>query len=631
MVNRSYFPSRIFLLAALLIGTSYWIGVRAIRPAATLDQAILFRPGGDPDYLPQVSALARLEFGETAVREMAGRGIRSFPFASLILHVSLVRFFGEAGFVAADILAVLLYGWILSYFLGKSGIARPIAEALTLLVLSGALAGALSWLGGTHAARIPIRFWYQRFPRPLVTEIFVVAFLSLAARFISDPELRNKLSAWALVGVLGACLIQSDIYQAMNVTLVALFLVFYLLPGNRKTILRGAVVAAGIAAILSIPFIYQRLHELQDVLRRWGTFSSGHQLVLQGFGLLSSASLILLFAILLCHRLRGSIEGNARAAALITCAAVIASVLSGTLSLLVLGRGLQIYHFREEAELVSGYAVLLYAGIVLQGSLPWFSRTLRIGELSALRLKGIAFAAAVTVSLAVAAARTREVVKYEQPAQGTMLLAGVPEQRYKSSFAELRAELMRPRYKNAQVMGTFDLQLADWWQYRSRYIYLPDTFNTTVSDSEVEARVYSYLRLLQVGPEDFNQLLDNDYFLLRVLAGEKYQANARYTPWPIADYSPEAQRRIARTSIWERLHLEMPTSERRRLLEAYTQFNPIAEPYRKLDVIVLLKGKLRQFFHPENGNLTPAWENDTFEIWLPGNDGAVHGDQSELP
>ena len=149
MVNRSNLPSIIFLLAVLSIGASYWIGVRVIRPAATLDQAILFRPGGDPDYLPQVTALARLEFGETAVREMAGQGVRSFPFGSLLLHASLVRLFGEAGFVAADILAYLLYGWVLSYFLRKSGMARPIAEVLTLLVLSGALSVVRHLIFGT--------------------------------------------------------------------------------------------------------------------------------------------------------------------------------------------------------------------------------------------------------------------------------------------------------------------------------------------------------------------------------------------------------------------------------------------------------------------------------------------------
>jgi hypothetical protein len=622
-VDRSCIPSKIFLLAALLIGASYWIGVRVIRPAATLDQAILFRPGGDPDYLPPLTALARLDFGEASVREMAGQGIRSFPFGSLLLHSSLVRLFGEPGFVAADIFAFLLYGCVLSYFLRKSGIARPIAEVLTLFVLSGALSVVLHSIFGTYTNNIPVTFWHHRFPRPLITESFVVAFLSLAVRFINDPELRSKLSAWALMGALGACLVQSDIYQAMNITLLAIFLVLYLFPKNRKTILGGVTVAVGVAAILSTPFVYQRLHESQDILRRWGTFSSGHRLVLPGFGLISFAFLILLLEILLCYRFRDSMEGSTRAGALIIGVVLIASVLSCTLSLFVLGRGLQIYHFRQETELVSGYAVLLCTGIVLQASFQWLGRTLRIREIPALRLKALAFAAAVVVAVAAAAMEAREVIRQELPAQGTLKMAGVPLQRYKSSFADLRAELMRPQYKNAQVIGTLDLQLADWWQYRNRYIYLPDTFNSTASDSEVEARVYCFLRMMGTSPEDFDRLLDSDYFLLRVLSGAKYQANAKYAPWPIEEYSPDARRRIAGTSVWERLHLELPTSERRRLLHAYAQFYPPAEPYRKLDIIVLLKGKLRQFFHPEKGSLTLAWENDAFELWIPRNDSAV--------
>jgi hypothetical protein len=628
MLNTRNIPSTFFLLAALLIGSAYWIVNWAIRPGITVDQAILFRPGGDPDYLPQVSALARFEFGETAVRELAGHGARLLPFTSLFMHASLVRLGGNAGFVVADILAFVLYGWVLSYFLKNAGLTRPVAEIITLLVLSG----ALNWIVLELSPKIPVRFWNTRLPRAFITEIFVVAFLSLASRLINDQAARSKVWPWALMGILGACLIQSDVWQAMNMTLLAMFLVVYLLMRDRKTVLRGVVIAGVVTAVMCAPFVYQRLYESHDIWRRQGTFPTGHQLILLGgFGLFLSAFSVLLVEFLLCYRPRAAATGSARAAALVTGAAVIASLVSGPLSLLVVGQGLQVYHFRQETELVLGYAVLLCAGIVLQNSFQWLDRALRIRELPALRLKGLVFAAVVVACLAVSALRAHAVIKDELPAQGTMLMAGAPEQRYKSSFAELHAELMQPQYQHAQVLATFDLQLADWWQYRNKYVYLPDLTNTTVSDREVVARVYSFMRVMKATPTDLDRLLDNDYFLLRVLSGLKYQANARFTPWPIGEYSPDAQRRIAGTPVWERLHLEVPTSERRRLLEAYTQFDPLTEPRRKLDVIVLLKGKLRQSLHPEKGNLAFAWENDTFEIWVPRNENSVRGDKPALP
>jgi hypothetical protein len=611
MINTKNCPSVIFLLAAVLMGSAYWIVSWAVNPSVTLDQNILFRPGGDPDYLPQVSAIARLEFGETAVKELAGQGVRLLPFPSLFIHAVLVRLGGDTGFVIADILAFVLYGWMLSCFLKTAGIPRPIAELITLLVLSG----ALNWVVTNYFPGFPVRFWNTRLPRAFITETFVVAFLILASRFIYDHSACSMVRTWALMGALGACLIQSDIWQAMNMALLAMFLVVFLLLRDWKIVLRGLVVAVSVAAIICAPFVYQRLHESPDIMRRMGIFASGHQLILlEGGRLFLFALLILLLGVLLCYGLRCNATTSARSTALVIGVAIIASLLSGPLSLLILGHGLQVYHFRQEIELILGYAVLLCSGFVFQDILVRLDPP---HPINALRIRKLTFAAAVILCLTLAALRSYAVIKDEMPAQGTMLMAGAPEQRYKSSFAELHAELLQSQYAHAQVLGTFDIQLADWWQYRNKNVYLPDLTNTTISDLDVEARVYSFLRMLEVTSADFNRLLDNNYFLLRVLSGQKYQANARYTPWPINEYSLDAQRRVAGTSILERLHLEVPLSERSRLLDGYIHFDALTQPYRKLDIIVLLKGDLRRFFHPEKGNLSFSWENDTFEIWVP--------------
>jgi hypothetical protein len=621
--------SVIFWFAILLIGSAYPIGSRIIKPKITLDQVILFRPFGDPDYLPQVSALARLELGEASVKEMAGRGVRSFPFASVLLHATLVRLLGDVGFVVADLLAYVLYAWMLSTFLRCAGITRPVAEVITLLVVSGAftliLASATSRVG-----LIPVLFWEPRFPRPLITELIVVAFLVLAIRLFNNQTTRSRLRAWVLMGVLGACLIQSDIYQAANMILVATLLVFYLVIRDWKIALRGAVFAGCVAAVMCMPFLYQRLHESPDVLRRWGVFYSHHRLILLGGRrLFALAFLTLIVEAVLCWRHRGAARADAKGAALVTGAAVVVSLASGPLSLLVLGRGLQAYHYTDRAMTAIGYALLLCAGWVIQDTLRRPYRVLGRHKGLAFRIERLAFASAVVVALAAGAGSAYKGIRDECPTAPSMLWryargwawpepAGV-NPRYQSSFAELRAELVRPEHQAARVLGTFDIQLASWWEYRNKYLYLPDVFNTTVSDREIEARVYLFLRRMGATPEDFDRLLDNWYFLARVVSSVKHQANAVYTPWPIQDYSPDAQRRIASTPIMESFHLELPLSERRRLLESYAHFEALAQPWCQLDVIVLTKGQLRRFLHPEGANLRLAWANDAFEVWVPGN------------
>lgn len=619
MLNRRNIPSAIFLLSVLFIALSYWIGSAIIRPEIKLDQAILFHPEGDSDYLPAVSALSRLEFGEASLLEKAGTGVRSFPFASVVLHAVLVGFLGDPGFVVADLIFFLLYGWALSYFLQNVGVSRRLAEVFALLVLSGTLTATVS------RASNSVVFWNSRFPRPLITEFFVVAFLILAVRLTAYEELRSRVFPWVLAGVVWACLLQSDIYQAVNLTLVAAGLVAYLLIKGSKAILRGMIIAAGTAAVLSIPFVYQRIYESPDVPRRWGMFLSGHRLIYLNNGRLIILALLTLFIeLVFLYLMRRTIrDRRTRAAFLITGAVLFVSLLSGPLSLLLLGKGIQVYHFSGRTQLFIGYVVLLCAGWVIQEFARRIYDMFKARGYPALRLKGVALAAATIACLAAAAILAGRIIRNEHPTASIITWVIPDVSHYKTDFTELRGVLARPEYNRAQVLGAFDIQLANWWQYRNKYLYLPDTFNTTVTDREIETRVFVYLRLLDVTPEDFNNLLDHDYFLARGLSGTKYQAKALFTPWPIEDYSPDAQARIANTSITD-WRLELPLSERRRLLEGYKNFDVTAQPARKPDIFVLSKDVTRRYLHPEEGNLRLAWANDTFEIWVPGDSISDH-------
>jgi hypothetical protein len=181
----------------------------------------------------------------------------------------------------------------------------------------------------------------------------------------------------------------------------------------------------------------------------------------------------------------------------------------------------------------------------------------------------------------------------------------------------LHYTLTQPAFQQAEVLGTFDGQVADWWEYRGRYVYLPDIINTTVSDREIEARVYGFLHMLQVTPEEFGVMLATPSFLLRVLAGLKYQVNSTYTLAPLHDYSPAAQAQIAHATLQAPLVMAVSLPEKQRLLDEYGHFDPLAQPYRELDLIILSNNDLRRYLHPERGNLNLQWKNDMFEIWRP--------------
>jgi hypothetical protein len=615
------FPAS-FCLVLIAIGSAYWIWSYALAPQATLDQRILFRPDGDADYLPQVAALSRFHLGEAAVRELANTGVRSFPMAATLAHSALVRLFGDAGFVLADILAVLLYGYLLSRFLQAAGIASRVAGMLAAAVVAGAgelfVANASRFTGP-----IPVMFWASRFPRPSVTEILVLLVLLLWIRLFSRGPAAG-LSDWALLGMVGGCLLQADIYQAVSLAIGSSLLVLVVLLRDAKSALRGASAAALAAAATALPFLYQRTHELADIPKRWGVFSlSGHHWY--PFTPLRLFVIIpVVVAISFAYWWRSPLEYRAqvRTTAPVMGALLAVSAFAGPLSLLTFRTGIEIYHYSATAQMMAGYGILLCLGWIAQDFLR------RAGILGSGRsmaaVAGFVFAACLVLGAWTAYHSFAEVWwGRRQSAVADPRDRGrfdrAEEVRYRSAFQQLHEVLARPEYRGAEVLGTFDGEVMNWWEYRGKYVYLPDIFNTTVADTEVEARVYAFMHLLEASDQDFSHALDNWYFQLRVLSFAKYQANMAFTPWPLEDYSPEAQKRIVHRGILEGKMPELPLPERTRLMEGYAHFDPLQQPPRRLDLIVLSRGTdLRQDVHPEKGNLRLLWQNEVFELWVPG-------------
>jgi hypothetical protein len=135
-VAARFAPPLLFLLLSLAIALSYWLVPVLIAPDKSPDGLVMFRETGDPDYLPQVAGAADLKFGETAVKEYAGTGVRSFPLVPTAIHAIFYRVAGSAGFILADLLMVVLYACLLRQFLLVGGVARWPAELLSLAVIS---------------------------------------------------------------------------------------------------------------------------------------------------------------------------------------------------------------------------------------------------------------------------------------------------------------------------------------------------------------------------------------------------------------------------------------------------------------------------------------------------------------
>jgi hypothetical protein len=610
--TRSVSSTFSFWIAAFAISLSFWIVPASLAVDKNPDALVLFRQGGDPDYLPQVAAAAHLQMGEISVKEYAGTGVRTFPLVPIAIHALFFRVAGSIGFILADILLVLLYAWLLRQLLLLAHVAQATAELLALCVISGAAFWFRNKAGIFLRHPLPALFWEFRFPRPSVTQIIFLTCLILAALLFTRPQRPNWF--FVALGLSFAATLQSDIYSAFDAAfVVGAGLIFMLaVRADRWAAMKQLGVTALSFAVASVPFIYQQLHTSFDVTRRWGVISMGrYGAMLPALPVMVSVLIVVLLAIFLAilYRRRNLQERIPALAVLATATG--ASIVTGPLSLAIFHRTIQIYHFFFHTALMIGYSLLLYAGWLLTD----LRRVLPFRKFS---IKGwltpTAIARVVLIGFCIAVAY-RSAFRHSvegAPTAGAMRDLNLVH--YRSDFGDLHRVLARPEFANAMVLGTFDRQLSNWWEYRRRFLLLVDLFNSTVGDSVAESRVFQFLRLLGANSQDFAHLLDDKYFLVQAIGLAKYQANSVFTPWPLADYSAAARRNIAATS-WA-FHLELPGSERSRLLREYEQSSQT--PADAPDIVVLDNDALRGCLHPERaGRLSLAWSNSTFEVWAP--------------
>jgi hypothetical protein len=613
-------PSLLFLTIALAIAGSFWIVPIVASPDKSPDGLVLFREAGDCDYLPQVAWAAHLKLGENAVKEYAGTGVRSFPFVPVTIHAILYRVAGSTGFILADLSIVILYACLLRQFLLLAEVARRPAEILSLAVISGAAPWLMDRVTEISHHSMPVLFWDFRFVRPSVTEAVFVLALILATMLIARRQ--RPIWLFVLFGASFAADFQSDIYSAFDLAFVVGAVSIFVLVASRDrwAAARGVLAAAASTAIACLPFVYQQLHTSPDVKRRWGVYTTRRYgtllpgLNVTGFALMS---VIVAVALAILYRSRDRKRGRLAALSVVTTATA-ASIVSGPAWLAVLHQTVQIYHFWRQTMLTIGYALLLYTGWLLTDFREIFPlRRLPEKRWSILTTSaGVLF---VGFCLFTAYSSSMQRNSGDAPTASAML-QNLNLDHYRTDFRELHRILDRPEYADAAVLGTFDRQLSNWWLYRGRYLYTVETFNSTLPDSVMEARAFQFLRLVGTSNEELGHLLDNPYFLIQIMGLDKYQADSNYTAWPLSDYSPDAQQRIASTT-WP-FNLELPLSERSRLMKAYEQTAEISQPANALDLIVLDKDSLRGYVHPEQGNrFHLAWSDETFELWVPNNPG----------
>jgi hypothetical protein len=180
------------------------------------------------------------------------------------------------------------------------------------------------------------------------------------------------------------------------------------------------------------------------------------------------AALAVVYAVILRWRVGGEQNAAARRVVGIAVLYALASLAALPLSVIVLGKGVQIYHFAFRAD---GFTILGFtlAFLLLAQGL---SRGLAAPRLA---LASIVILGAAHLAFIGYRGISQAMTQYQQRPwdSGWAPIAG-----YHPDVIALWKEISRrPAYADARVLGTFDKQLGMLWATRDGYrVWLPDPF-----------------------------------------------------------------------------------------------------------------------------------------------------------
>lgn len=605
-----------------------YVAARRAHPAEPVSVSVLYRdPAGDIQYYPLIAALARGHVRESMVKEEQGTRLHPFPLAGMAMHALGLAAAGPYGFAAAD--AVVFAGFFLSLFcfLRAGGVCSATAAVVALLATLGL---SVQVNVGPHL-HLGIHVWDRRIPRRFVSDVFAVAAFAVLARIVSDPA--AAAPRWfAVLGTALALLIQSDVYAAFILSLSAalMFLPVCRCQGDARRAIRNMIAGGAAVALTCVPFVIQRLSQGHEIEARWGMFPVPRTKPLYWPGefvavvpplCVFAAAYVITGAFAADLEpifSRGAPQRFRRILAMLAVVSVIGHF-AIPLSTMLLGKGVQIYHFPTTAADLDSVGLILCVAVAFDALVrsaakraPWSTRVQRRVSAAFLVTFLMLRTAALFRSSAAAgyAGHLRAESFQELEAMGTAS--------YRADFAGLATYLSSLPHANRRlVLATFDHEVCVWWMsFNQGYSFLADPFISTVPDREIESRLASFCHLLRYSPRDYAGFIRDRSINWFWLSCDKYQASRAYTFSPPSDYTAEDRAKITRTTILDNWNVIVPRSEQQRLLADF-EATRRDSPRRELDVIVLTNEKAFRDRAPPASLWRLSYRSPRFRVFVP--------------
>ena len=188
LINLNSENKKIFFISFLITFTKY-LTIYIFSDKINFS-SIVFNNFEDLYYLPYIKYLAELNFYPSFSEHINNLNPITIPYASLIYHAIALKIFGINSFIFLEFifLAIFLYLFcnIIKYFYTRNSLN------ITIVILSIPIIIEILNLNINYINFFKNDFFDLRFPRPLITNIYFLAFVFLILKEKENIFIKNK-------------------------------------------------------------------------------------------------------------------------------------------------------------------------------------------------------------------------------------------------------------------------------------------------------------------------------------------------------------------------------------------------------------------------------------------------------